>query len=146
MVRQFTLRGMLMVALPTRFTVKSFFRWLGFGERAYTNALDLVYLGLKHFRMPVETARVLPAVVADEQLRRMTVPTLLLIGDQEVISDPARALGRARRLMPDFEGGLVPGCRHEMCLSQRHVVDARVLDFLKRKGGAQAETEQRSVA
>ena len=122
------------------------FRWLGFTHRAYENVLDLMDLGLKHFRMPVETARVLPAVVSDEQLRTMKVPTLLLIGDQEVISDPARALDRARRLIPDCEGELVPGCRHDMCSSQHDIVDARVLDFLEKRGGAHAETEQRFVA
>lgn len=146
MVRQFTMRGMLMVSLPTRLTVNSFFRWLGFTDRAYANALDLVYLGLKHFRMPIETARVLPAVVSDEQLRTMKAPTLLLIGDHEVISDPERALERAQRLIPDFEGELVPGCRHDMCSSQSRIVDARVLDFLKKKDDQQARINQRSVA
>ena len=36
MVRQFTVRGMLMVLFPTRLTVNSFFRWLGFTDRAVT--------------------------------------------------------------------------------------------------------------
>jgi pimeloyl-ACP methyl ester carboxylesterase len=91
----------------------------------------LRYLGLKHFQMPIETVRVLPAVVSDEDLRTLKVPTLLLIGDHEVISDPARALERARRLIPDFEGGLVPGCSHDMCSTKHEVVNARVLAFLK---------------
>jgi pimeloyl-ACP methyl ester carboxylesterase len=147
MVRQFTVRGMMMVWFPTRLTVNSFFRWLGFSYRAYTNLLDLVCLGLKHFRMPIETARVMPAVVADEALRAMRVPTLLLIGDHEVISDPARALDRARRLIPEFEGELVPGCRHDMCASRHDIVDARVLEFLKKTRPAdRAATAEQSVA
>ena len=32
MVKQFSLRGMLMVFLPTRFTVNSFMRWAGFTD------------------------------------------------------------------------------------------------------------------
>jgi pimeloyl-ACP methyl ester carboxylesterase len=136
-----------MVWLPTRFTVNTFFHWLGFTDRAYANLLDMVYLGLKHFRMPIETARVLPAVVSDEQLRTMKVPTLLLIGDHEVISDPARALERARRLIPDFDGELVPACRHDMCSRQQHIVDARVLEFLKKtRTDDRAATAERSVA
>lgn len=130
MVRQFSVRGMVMVALPTRLTVHSFFRWLGFTDRAYANMIELIYLGLKHFRMPLETARIGPAVVSDEALRTLPVPTLLLIGDHEVISDPATALERARRLIPDFRGELVAGTRHEMCVGQHRIVDARVLDFL----------------
>jgi pimeloyl-ACP methyl ester carboxylesterase len=132
MVRQFTVRGMIMVWVPTRVTVNSFFSWLGFTYRDYANLLDLVCLGLKYFRMPIETARVMPAVVPDEALRAMRVPTLLLIGEQEVISDAARALERAHRLMPNFEGGLVPGCRHDMCASRHGIVDARVLEFLEK--------------
>ena len=131
MVKQFTVRGMLMVSLPTHLTVNTFFRWLGFTDRAYANMLELMYLGLKHFRMPFETARIGPAVVLDEALRTLRVPTLLLIGDHEVISDPTRALARARRLIPDFRGGLVPGCRHEMCVRQHRIVNARVLEFLE---------------
>jgi pimeloyl-ACP methyl ester carboxylesterase len=147
MVRQFSVRGLLMVSLPIRLTVNTFFKWLGFTDRAYASLLEMVYLGLKLFRMPLETARVLPTVVSDEALRTMKVPTLLLIGDHEVISDPARALARARRLIPDFDGELVPGCRHDMCSSQHHIVDARVLAFLeKTQAEKQAATTERSVA
>ena len=148
MVRQFMVRGMAMVWLPTRLTVNSFFRWLGFSGPAYANLLNMVYLGIRHFRMPTETARVMPAVVPDEALRTMKVPTLLLIGEHEVISDPARALLRARRLIPDFEGELVWGCRHDMCASRHRFVDARVLDFLGKPTTDHrvVSTDRRSVA
>lgn len=139
MVRQFSLRGMLMVSLPTRLTVNTFFHWLGFTDRAYASLLEMIYFGLKHFRMPLETARVLPWFLPDDTLRSMKVPTLLLIGDHEVISDPARALDRARRLIPDMEGELVPGCRHDMVSTRHDIVDARVLDFLKKRDRDQAE-------
>jgi len=61
----------------------------------------------------------------------MHVPTLLLMGEDEVIYDPTKALARASRLIPDFRGELVPRCSHDMCFSQYRVVNARVLDFLK---------------
>jgi pimeloyl-ACP methyl ester carboxylesterase len=128
LVRQFRLRGMPMVLFPTHFTVNSFMRWLGFNDQR--DALELMYLGLKHFRMPPETLRVIPVVCPDTELRTMHIPTLLLLGEEEVIYDPARALTRARRLIPDFRGELVPRSKHDMCFSQHAIVDARVLDFL----------------
>jgi len=134
MVRQFTVRGLLMAGWPTRLTVNSFMRWLGLTDRAFAPALDLMYLGMKHFRMPLETARIMPAVVSDEQLRTLQVPTLLLYGDHEVICDPARALERARRLIPDVRGELVTRSRHEMSASQHEIVDGRVVDFLNGRG------------
>ena len=147
MVRQFSLRGMLMVFVPTRVTVNSFMRWLGFDNHrglAEGRLLELMYLGSRHFRVPVETSRVMPTVFSDDELSGMRVPTLLLIGDHEVISDPVQALARARRLMPDLEGELVPRCRHDMCVSQYQIVDARVLEFLKktRTGDRAAITER----
>jgi pimeloyl-ACP methyl ester carboxylesterase len=128
LVRQFRLRAMPMVLFPTHFTVNSFMRWLGFNDQR--DALELMYLGLKHFRMPPETLRVIPVVCPDTELRTMHIPTLLLLGEEEVIYDPARALTRARRLIPDFRGELVPRSKHDMCFSQHAIVDARVLDFL----------------
>ena len=137
MVRQFSLRGMLMVLFPTRFTVNWFMRWLGITDRSREKAarwvLELTYLGLRHFRMPPETLRVMPTLFSEDQLRAMRVPTLLLIGEHEVICDPRAALARARGLFPDVQGELVPDCRHDMCFSQRAIVDARVLEFLKKQ-------------
>ena len=148
MVRQFSLRGMLMVFFPTRVTVNSFMRWLGFTcDRTLGLCLNLMYLGLKHFRVPPETARVMPTVFSDDELRAMRVPTLLLIGDHEVISDPAKALARARRLIPDVHGELVPRSSHDMCFSQHRIVDARVLDFLKKtRADDRGAITERSVA
>ena len=130
LVRQFSLRGMLMVRFPTRATVNWFMRWLGITGTEARYIRELTYLGLRHFRVPVETLRVLPVLFPDDRLRAMRVPTLLLIGDHEVICNPATALARARKFFPDVRGELVPQSSHEMCFSQRRIVDARVLDFL----------------
>ena len=130
LVRQFSLRGMLMVRFPTRATVNWFMRWLGITGTEARYIRELTYLGLRHFRVPVETLRVLPVLFPEDRLRAMRVPTLLLIGDHEVICNPATALAQARRLFPDVRGELVPQSSHEMCFSQRRIVDARVRDFL----------------
>jgi pimeloyl-ACP methyl ester carboxylesterase len=126
-------------------------RWLGFADSAgdadARPVLELMYLGLKHFRIPQETLRVLPTVLSDEELQAMRVPVLLLIGEHEVMYDPARALARARRLIPNLEGDLVPRSRHDMCFSQRRIVDARVRDFLRKiRTDDQGKTTKRSVA
>lgn len=135
LVRQFIFRMMPMVFFPSRLTVNFLFGWMGFkdtpGDTVSRCVLDLAYLGLKHFRMPPESAQIRPTVFSDDVLRALRMPVLLLIGDREVIYDPAKALARARQLIPNFEGELVPRCNHDMCSSQHRIVDARVLDFLK---------------
>ena len=132
--RQFSLRGMLMMLVPTRFTVKSFWLWSGFrGAPAgmeHWRVMDLLYLGLKHFRMPPETLRIAATPASDDELRSMRMPVLFLMGKNEVLCDAAAALARARRLVPDFQGELIPHCRHDMCASRYRIVDALVLEFL----------------
>ena len=90
------------------------------------------YLGMKHFRIPPDTVRVTANALSEDELRALQVPVLFLMGEDDVLCDAATALARARRLIPDFQGELVRGCRHDMCFSQHRIVDARVLDFLKR--------------
>jgi len=132
--RQFMPRVMLMTLFPTRWITDSVMGWMGIKDTPDDPfsgyLLDLFYLGMKHFRVPPETMRVLPGVISDEKLQAMQVPVLLLIGDREVIYDPVKAMDRARTLIPDFEGELVPGSNHNMCGSHYHIVDTRVLDFL----------------
>jgi pimeloyl-ACP methyl ester carboxylesterase len=136
LVKQFFLRSMPMMFLPRRFVVNSFMSWLTYQENlhaAHTHAIydclvDQMYLGARYFHMQ---AGVMPGVFSDDELRALQAPTLLLIGRQEVIYDPAAALERARRLVPHFEGELVPRASHDMSFSQAQLVDARILEFLK---------------
>ena len=93
--------------------------------------LNVMHLGMKYFRMPQDTLRVAALPVSDDELRAMKPPVLLLMGENEVLCDAAAALARARRLIPHFDGELVPRCSHDMCFSQHRTVDARILAFLK---------------
>ena len=72
-----------------------------------------------------------PRVFTDEELRSVSVPTLLLIGDREVIYDPRVAIGRATRLIPWIEAEIIPNASHFLTFDQSESVDARVLGFLK---------------
>lgn len=144
---QFRLRGMLMMFLPTRFLVNSFMRWAGFstapGEADVRPILKLMHLGIKHFRIPEETLRITATPLSDYDLHEMHVPTLLLFGENEVLCDPVDALMRARRVMPDSRGELLSGSSHDMCISQRAIVDARICEFLSE---ARPGVPERSVA
>lgn len=131
---QFRLRGMLMMFFPARFVVNSFMRWAGFstapGAMDARPILNLMYLGMKHFRIPKETLRIAANPLSDYDLHEMHVPTLLLFGENEVLCDPIEALARARRVIPNFRGEVLPSSSHDMSVSQRAVVDARICEFL----------------
>ncbi len=80
-----------------------------------------------HFRGDLH---VFPRVFTDRELRHVKVPTLILLGEHEVIYDPRTALNRAAALIPNVETALVPGARHRLTLDQPQVVNARLTAFL----------------
>jgi len=133
-VRQFGLRVILLMLYPKRFTADSLMSWMGItdkhGDMLARYIRDLFYLGMKHFRLQEETMRLMPEAFSDNELRALRMPVLLLIGENEVIYNPAKALARAHQLIPEFEGELVPRSKHDMCSSQHKYVDMRVLEFL----------------
>jgi pimeloyl-ACP methyl ester carboxylesterase len=151
--KQFLLRSMLMVFLPKHSGVNSLMRWMAYEEnlqdRRMHNLYDCVvnqmYLGLKHFPVRNRIA-VPPTALSDEELRSMRIPTLLLIGQQEVLYDPAAALNRAKRLIPNLETELVPQASHEMAFGKHELVDARILRFLKESPPKESPITRRSIA
>jgi pimeloyl-ACP methyl ester carboxylesterase len=145
LVGQFRLRAMLMTYLATRVTVNSFMRWVGFTDRSgETDArllLEVMYLGMKHFRFPSETLRVATnaaGAFAHGELAAISAPTLIMIGEREVIYDAGKALQRALQLIPDVRGMLIPDSSHDMVFTQRRVVDAHVVEFLRGGRGERA--------
>jgi pimeloyl-ACP methyl ester carboxylesterase len=139
LVKQFSLRGMMMFLCPARITVGWFMRWLGTRDgrrnpavRRLSNTLvDLMWLGLKHYRFQPVTMQVVPTVFTDDELRLLVMPTLLLIGEREVIYDPQAALDRAHNCILGLEGELVPNTSHDMTFVAQQLVDARILQFLR---------------
>jgi len=71
-----------------------------------------------------------PRVFHKSELRRIRAPVLLLIGEQEVIYDPERVVGRARRVIRDLETAIVPRGNHNAQYTASEFVNRRILEFL----------------
>ena len=69
-------------------------------------------------------------VFSRAELKRITAPMLLLIGEYEQLYDPAATLARARRLKPGIAAELVSGADHIAAMAQPDIVNARLLGFL----------------
>ena len=65
------------------------------------------------------------------QLGQLQPPTLLLIGDREVIYDPDAALEWARQHIPRLEGEIVPGASHMLTAERAKLINQRLLAFLR---------------
>ena len=99
---------------------------------------ELWVQGWKHFRM----VAAMPRAYEDAELRRITAPTLLMVGEHEVIYRNVDAvIGRALRVLPNVEAAWVPGAVHVPTVEQPGWVNPRVLRFLRTDVPAPAALE-----
>jgi pimeloyl-ACP methyl ester carboxylesterase len=108
--------------------------WQGFPkEPAYARLKAIsVIAGYPRYRPTRNTFS--PHVFSDEELRKVQAPILLLIGDHEVIYNPARVIKRTTRLMPGLIAKIVPNANHCAQYTAPEAVNKLILDFL---GGGQ---------
>ena len=119
--------GMPMMLLPSRFTVKRFIN--GISAKGYSQedpVLEQMIIGIMNMRH----VSFMRPVFTDEELKRIAVPILLLIGDHEIMYEPQKALERATRLIPKLQTELIPNASHMLNRDQPELVNKKILDFL----------------
>jgi pimeloyl-ACP methyl ester carboxylesterase len=90
--------------------------------------LELLELITRHYR-----GEPMPTLLRDAELRRLTAPAFLLMGQYEVLVNPYATIQRASRLLPNLvRAEVVPGVGHAMVHQQPDWVRRRVMDFLER--------------
>ncbi|MGA9141481.1 MAG: alpha/beta hydrolase [Methanocella sp.] len=128
---QFYLRGASIVMLPRRRVLLSFLRWCSTRDDLEDNPIvRQMHAGVKNYRFQQGNG-LFPPVYRDDELRQVKVPVLLLVGDKERVLNPARALERARRLVPGIETGIVPCAGHALPIDQPSIVNERLLKFFE---------------
>jgi pimeloyl-ACP methyl ester carboxylesterase len=73
-----------------------------------------------------------PATISSAELRKIRAPTLLLLGDNELLYDPQEVLRRAQARMPTLEARIIPGAYHIAAMAKPDEVNARIIEFLQR--------------
>jgi len=120
--------GMPMICLPSRFTIRRFIH--GASTRGYLadDPVDeQMILGMTNMRH-VSSMR---PQFTDEELQQITLPTLLLIGDHEIMYEPRKTLERAKQLIPNLRVELVTCAGHMLNRDQPAIVDQYILEFLR---------------
>ena len=74
-----------------------------------------------------------PTVYTDEELKKIDLPALLLIGAGEKIYNPKKAIERAQRLMPNLTAEILPEVGHILIMDQPEIINSRILNFLSSK-------------
>jgi len=78
--------------------------------------------------------RVAPVAIPRQDLQRVGRPVLLLIGERDRLyrpKTPQQVLERARQLMPQLEGEIIPNCNHLAALTHSQYVNGRISRFFR---------------
>jgi pimeloyl-ACP methyl ester carboxylesterase len=130
--KQFGIRLLAANLIRTRSVIIGFCaKWfIGKDNRDKVNdsLLEQFYHGIVGFGWKHKI--LIPSVFSDEELRRISVPTLLLIGDREVIYRPKRVFSRAQRLIPHIQSRTLPGIGHALNLEHPEYINREMLRFL----------------
>ncbi|GAB4198009.1 MAG: alpha/beta fold hydrolase [Roseiflexaceae bacterium] len=117
---------------PNKSTVRRFYRFITSQQAAYNvkaaeRFCDDMLLLLKHYKTQSN-----PGMISDEELGRISSPTLVLMGEDERMFPPQASLLRAHARIPGLVAAdLVPAAGHLMTADQPVLLRQKVLAFLK---------------
>jgi pimeloyl-ACP methyl ester carboxylesterase len=118
---------------PSRNRIHNTFRWLSGSRQMIDERLaEQMFLAVRHFQFP--KGGIYPSVFPDAELRQLSVPTLLLLGEHEVIYNPHLVRDRAVQLVPPIQAEMLRGAGHLLNMEQTDAVNQRILAFLEPKG------------
>lgn len=128
---QFMLHMLPVFIRPTKSSFYRAFQWMTtmpLGE--FHPLAEQFMIGAQTYK-PEELSLGAVSLFSDEALQRLTMPTLLLIGDHDGTCRPTVELERARRLIPQVDAELIVGGGHLFPVDQAAATNARILAFLK---------------
>lgn len=109
------------------FLVRHAIRWIENEAPLDPKFQKLFYFIMKYGK---SANQVFPAVFTDEQLKRITTPTLLIYGEKEVIYDYNLAINRAEQYLQNIKTEIIPGGNHLTAVSQPDFTNRAILNFL----------------
>jgi len=130
----FVLRFLLAFIRPSRLPL--FFHWLlrDAAEKDeqsrlfFDEIIEDLKLVVKNFK---PKATVIPKLITDNELDAIKVPALFLMGENEKIFNPHKAVQRLNQIAPGLQAEIVSNAGHDVNLAQSDLVNQKVLAFLK---------------
>jgi pimeloyl-ACP methyl ester carboxylesterase len=101
----------------------------------FESYIEMVYRMLKCYRFPRTMMK--HPLLTEEQLHRIGCPTIIMVGEREIIYDPVEALERAKRNIPGVRTILVPEAGHSLHYDRPAEIADVMRGFLLGDGGPQ---------
>lgn len=131
---EFMLRGSLL-ALPVKYFSLSMCRWLFVGLNSTSQGRKLIsemsgrlYDAYRWYKF---RPMVPPTVLTEIELASLTMPVLLVIGEEERIYNAKSASSRAKNNIKNVVTKIVPGCAHDLPIAEPKAVADEIESFIK---------------
>ena len=128
-------RGMIYYFIPTRFIVRRYLYWYNADsvrkDESSREAIDnMVNEALLSFKCFKRRSFVLPTVLTDQDWQSLKVPTLFLVGDNEVTYSAQKAIRHLNKVAPKVKTEITPDAGHDLVIVKTDWVNNEVLKFL----------------
>jgi len=128
-------RGIIYYFIPTRFIVQNYLYWYnadavkedGPSREAIDNMVDEALLSFKWFK---RRSFVAPTVLTTEDWQNLKVPTLFLVGENEVTYSAQKAIRHLNKVAPEVKTEITPDAGHDLAIVKTEWVNNEVLKFL----------------
>jgi len=131
----YLLRTILLNLVPCRNNYIRFFKWsfkdLAQKDMRMVEAMaDEFLVSVRCFERvnPKQSPPLTP--LTDEELQSINVPTLFLVGENEVLYSAPKAIQRLNKVAPQIHTEVIPHAGHDLLLVQTEIVNQKILAFL----------------
>jgi pimeloyl-ACP methyl ester carboxylesterase len=123
------------VAVPLKYFSRNFIYWLaedtvnsGTDGRALIDEhVDETFMAVHSFK---GKQMVNPNVLTDQELQRIKIPTLFMVGENEKIYSPDEVLERLNRVAPQIQTKLIMNAGHDLTMAQTETVNNLIIEFI----------------
>lgn len=118
------------ILLPFDSTYANFLTWVNADKPLSPNDYaELLMLGIKYRSSELKP---LIYLFSDEELQRITMPALLLIGSKEVVTDVDEVKKRSEKLIRNLTFKIIDDGGHTISHEKSEIVNPVILDFLNK--------------
>lgn len=128
-------RGMIYYFIPTRFIVRRYLYWYNADsvrkDESSREAIDnMVNEALLSFKCFKRRSFVPPTVLTNQDWQSLKVPTLFLVGDNEVTYSAQKAIRHLNKVAPKVKTVITTDAGHDLAIVKTEWVNNEVLKFL----------------
>jgi pimeloyl-ACP methyl ester carboxylesterase len=98
------------------------------GIKLVEERIDYYEMAMKCFKLKTG---VQPTVLTDSELKKLKLPLLYLVGENETMYNGNIAVNRINNVAPKIETELIPDTGHDLMFTHTEMVNNRILEFLK---------------